>query len=59
MPTELKVFVDGTIAEIYVAGKITMSTRMYGLPQGAWGVFVSEGNAQFRDLGLFGLSEQA
>ena len=58
-PVELKVIVDGTTAEIYAAGKIAMSTRMYDLPQGAWGVFVTEGSAHFQDIGLFGCPEQA
>lgn len=58
-PVELKVIVDGTIAEVYTAGKIAMSTRMYDLNQGAWGLFVSEGSANFRDIGFYGYSERS
>ena len=49
-PVELKVFVDSTVAVTYVAGKIAMSTRLYNLPIGNWGVFVKEGSARFRSL---------
>ncbi len=51
-PVELKVFVDGTVAVIYAAGKIALSTRLYNLPKGKWGVFVNEGSARFRNLKL-------
>jgi beta-fructofuranosidase len=46
-PVELKVFVDGTVCEVYVNDKIAMSARMYNLKTGNWGVFVNEGTAQF------------
>ena len=49
-PVELKVFVDGTVGEIYLAGKVTMSTRMYDLTKGNWGVFVNEGAANFSKI---------
>jgi len=55
-PIDIKIVADGTISEIYVAGKIAMSTRMYDLKQGRWGVFVNEGTAQFRNLGVFSMS---
>ena len=45
----LKVFVDGTACVIYV-NQIALSTRLYNLKQGAWGVFVNEGTARFRDV---------
>lgn len=51
-PVDLKVFVDGTVCVVYAAGKIAMSTRMYNLPKGRWGVFANEGAATFRDLRL-------
>lgn len=46
-PVELKVFVEGTVCEIYAGGKVAMSARMYERPTGNWGVFVQEGNAVF------------
>ena len=49
-PVNLKVFVDGTVCVVYIADKIAMSTRLYDLKQGAWGVFVNEGSAQFRNI---------
>jgi beta-fructofuranosidase len=51
-PLTLQVFVDGTVCEVYAAGKIAMSTRLYNLPSGQWGVFVNEGAARFSDLSL-------
>ena len=49
-PTELKVFVDGSICEVYAGGKVAMSTRLYNRHSGVWGVFVKQGEAQFRDI---------
>ncbi len=54
-PVKLTVLVDDTIGEIYVDDRIAISTRMYDLKGGSWGVFVEEGAAQFRDLGCFSL----
>ncbi len=52
-PVKLTVLVDDTIGEIYVNDQVAMSTRMYNLKGGSWGIFVEEGAAQFRDLGCF------
>ena len=49
-PLDLKVFVDGTACVVYVADKVAMSTRLYDLKQGEWGVFVNEGSARFREV---------
>ncbi len=49
VPVELKVFVDGTVCEVYAAG-VAMSARLYNLKSGDWGVFVSDGSARFEDL---------
>jgi beta-fructofuranosidase len=46
-PVELKVLVDDTVCVVYVDNKIAMSTRLYDLKQGDWGVFVNEGTARF------------
>ncbi|MEJ7616681.1 MAG: glycoside hydrolase family 32 protein [Pyrinomonadaceae bacterium] len=51
-PIDLTVLVDGTIGIVYAGGKVAMSTRMYNLPKGQWGVFANEGSAHFRNLGL-------
>jgi len=51
-PIEIKVFVDGTVCEVYVAGKVAMSMRLYDHPKGSWGVFVSEGAARFENTTL-------
>jgi beta-fructofuranosidase len=48
----LQLFVDGTVCEVYAAGKIAMSARLYNLAAGQWGVFVNEGTASFDDLSL-------
>lgn len=52
-PIELQVVVDGTIAEVYVSGKVAMSTRMYSPDQGRIGLFVDEGSATFKRLGVY------
>lgn len=52
VPVELTVLVDGSVCEVYVAGSIAMSARMYNLVEGGWGVFVTEGTATFEDLSL-------
>ena len=54
-PVELKVIVEGTICEVYVAGKIAMSARLYNRHAGQWGLFVNEGTAIFRDIKLSAL----
>ncbi len=54
-PVEIKIFVDGTIAVVYVAGKVAMSTRMYDLSSGRWGLFVNQGTARFRNTKITGI----
>ena len=49
---ELEVLVDGTVCEVYAANQVAMSTRLYGLRAGRWGVFVQQGSARFENLGL-------
>lgn len=49
---ELKLLVDRTICEVYVANKLAMSTRLYDLKTGHWGVFVQQGTARFQNLSL-------
>ena len=56
-PIEVQVIVDGTIAEVYVGGKIAMSTRMYSPNQGQVGLFAEEGSATFARLGIYTMTE--
>ena len=49
-PYELRVFVDGTVCEVYAGEKVAMSTRLYDIKDGKWGVFVKEGTASFDDV---------
>lgn len=49
-PVDLKVFVDGTVCVVYADNKVAMSTRLYNLKQGNWGVFVNEGSARFTNV---------
>jgi beta-fructofuranosidase len=50
---EVQVIVDGTIAEVYISGKVAMSARMYSHDQGLFGIFVDEGSATFTRLGVY------
>jgi beta-fructofuranosidase len=54
-PIEVQVVVDGTIAEIYVSGEIAMSARMYRPNQGQLGLFVDQGSAMFKRLGVYSM----
>ena len=49
-PVRLTMLIDGTMGTVYVNDQVAMSTRMYNLPQGDWGVFANEGTAEFSDL---------
>jgi beta-fructofuranosidase len=51
-PVQLKLILDGSICEVYVNGKVAMSSRLYDRYTGAWGVFVNEGVAHFKDARL-------
>ncbi|MFM9279744.1 glycoside hydrolase family 32 protein [Paenibacillus jiagnxiensis] len=53
-PYEIKVFMDGSICEIYVDENIAMSARMYDIPRGKLGLFVSQGYAEFSDVRIKG-----
>jgi beta-fructofuranosidase len=52
---ELKVFLDGSICEVYVDSKVAMSARLYNRHSGDWGLFVNEGAAHFRNIKLLTL----
>lgn len=51
-PIELTILVAGTICEVYADGHIALSARIYNLKSGNWGVFVTEGAANFRNVTL-------
>lgn len=44
---EIKVFMDGSICEVYLNDEVAMSARMYNIPRGKLGLFVNQGHAQF------------
>lgn len=46
----LSVFVEDSLIVVYANEKIALSSRMYDHPQGAWGLFVSEGQATFSQV---------
>ncbi len=53
----LQVLVEGSVCEVYAGGEDgvpyrAMSTRMYNLPTGRWGVFVQQGAARFEGISL-------
>jgi beta-fructofuranosidase len=50
----LMIIMDCSVCEVYVDDRIAMSTRLYDHATGGWGVFVSEGEATFRDVGIAG-----
>lgn len=49
-PIDLMIFVDGSVCEVYADHRIALSTRLYNLKTGGWGVFVNEGTAEFHNL---------
>jgi beta-fructofuranosidase len=51
-PVGITVLVDGSVLEVYAAGKVAMSARMYNLSSGNWGVFVQDGEAHFSHIKL-------
>lgn len=52
-PVEISVYIEGSVCEIYAGGTIALSTRLYNLPRGKWGVFAVEGVASFHDVRMF------
>jgi beta-fructofuranosidase len=48
----LEIVVDGSACITYLDGSVAMSARMYDRPQGDWGLFVTEGSAEFWDLSI-------
>jgi beta-fructofuranosidase len=53
---ELKVFIDGSICEIYLNREVAMSARIYDITEGKLGLFVSQGSAHFHQVKIETLS---
>ncbi len=51
-PHRLVALVDRSVCEVYVDDRIALAARIYDHARGSWGVFVSEGEATFRDVAL-------
>lgn len=49
-PVCIRVYVEDTICEVYVNDAIAMSTRLYDLPQGNWGVYAQNAVADFGNV---------
>ncbi len=49
-PYHLKVFIDGHIGVAYLNDTVAMNFRAYDQTQSAVGVFVTEGNASFKNF---------
>jgi len=54
----IKVFVDKTICVVYVNKQLALSTRIYNLNVGKWGLFVSEGSAVFYEPEIYCLNNK-
>ena len=48
----LQVFVQGNKGVAYVNDKVAMTFREYDLPEGNWGVFVTNGSASFSNISI-------
>jgi len=51
-PVRLNVYVNGSVCEVYVNETVAMSARMYDHHEAEWGLFVSQGSAEFSDISL-------
>ena len=51
-PVRLRLLVDGTCVVAYADEKVALSCRMYDHPAGEVGLFVHEGQAQFRQVSV-------
>lgn len=55
-PISLRVLVDGTCLVVYAGDEVALSCRMYDHPEGQLGLFVAEGDAEFRGTTVRGRS---
>jgi beta-fructofuranosidase len=51
-PVRVTIYVDDSLCEVYANDTVALSARMYDHPQGEWGVFVTDGQAEFMNLTL-------
>ncbi len=49
----VRIFVQDTILEVYINEEIALSTRMFNYLDRRFGLFVSEGEAHFKNIKLF------
>lgn len=52
-PYDLKVLIEDSVCEVYLDDQIAMSTRLYNLKGGKWGVFVTDGEVRFDNLRIW------
>ena len=52
IPVTLQVFVEGNKGVAYVNNTVAMNFRAYDIPEGNWGVFVSQGGATFKNISI-------
>jgi beta-fructofuranosidase len=50
---ELKIFVEDNLCVAYLNDQVALSSRIYNLREGRWGVFAIEGSASFTDTKLY------
>ena len=51
-PIALQLFVEGNKGVAYVNNTAAMNFRAYDITEGNWGVFVTDGSADFRDTSI-------
>jgi len=56
-PADMEVLIEGNKGVVYVNNIIAMNFRAYDLPEGNWGVFVSQGSATFKNMNVSTLQE--
>ena len=52
-PVHMQIFINDSLAEVYVDEKVAMSVRMYDHPDGEWGIFASQGQVDVTGIQLF------
>ena len=51
-PYTFELFIDGNKGVLYLNDQIAMNFRAYNLKEGAFGIFATEGSAEFSDISL-------
>jgi beta-fructofuranosidase len=52
-PVHMQIYVNDSLAEVYVDDKVALSVRMYDHPEGEWGIFASQGQVDVTGIQLF------